>query len=215
MDYTLSGLRNRVLDDKLDDIEFDSDIIDNYINDTQRDIFNRSELSFQEEIFSGKIPTGYTIFKFPANVALPLSQVITSPDGSQKDMKSSYTDFRTFNSLYPTPANNDAGDINCWTLFGGNILMARPTDKDYDMTIFYIKKPTKLENDADVPEIPEEFSELLILGAYMRALKRNEDWEEADNIEAEYEKQLLLLASRYSGRQQNGPIKMKNRQIRG
>lgn len=51
MDYNLVGLRQRVRIDKLDDEEFDSGVIDNFINDTQRDIFNEYELPFQEKIF--------------------------------------------------------------------------------------------------------------------------------------------------------------------
>ena len=83
MEYNLAGLRNRVLVDRLDDDEFDPDVIDNFINDTQRDIFNQYELPFMEKIFSGSIPTGSTMFTLPEDLALIQSQVITGPDGKQ------------------------------------------------------------------------------------------------------------------------------------
>ena len=57
MDYTLQALIQRVRIDKLDDDEFDTGIITRFINDTQRDIFNNYELSFQEKIFAGTLPS--------------------------------------------------------------------------------------------------------------------------------------------------------------
>lgn len=214
MDYNLAGIRNRVLIDKLDDDEFDPGIVDRFINDTQRDIFNQFELSFQEKIFSGPIPTGAVMFQLPSDVATVQSQVITSPDGKQKDLKSSYLDFRSFNQAYPTPSNNTAGPIGAWTLYGKNMLTSAPTDQSYVMTMFYIKKPTVLEEDADIPEIPEEFSELLVLGAYIRILERNEDFDQAAYVKSSYNNLLDLLVTRYGFRQSNGPIKMKNKQLR-
>ncbi len=214
MEYNLAGIRQRVLIDKLDDEEFDPGIVDRFINDTQRDIFNEYELTFQEKIFSGTIPSGSTMFQIPGDVAEILSQVVTSPtDGSQKDLKDSYLAFREFNRLYPVPLNNQPGQISRWTLFGKNMIVSSPTDKPYTMTIFYITKPDVLTENSDVPQIPEEFSELLVLGAFMRVQKRNEDYDQAAITEGEYKNQLNLLVSRYGFRKSDGPIKMRNQQI--
>ena len=69
-------------------------------------------------------------------------------------------------------------------LYGGNIMLSAPTDKDYTMTMFYIKKPKTLVDNTDVPELPEEFEELLVLGAYKRILDRNEDFDLGASVEA-------------------------------
>ena len=37
---TLADLRKRVMIDKLDDEDYEPEIIDNFLNDAQRDIFN-------------------------------------------------------------------------------------------------------------------------------------------------------------------------------
>lgn len=215
MDYNLAGIRNRVLIDKLDDEEFDGGIVDRFINDTQRDIFNQYELSFQEKIFSGAIPTNSVMFQMPSDVAEILSQTITAPDGSARSLKHSYTDFRSFNEMYPVPANGTPGPIGTWTLFARNMLTSAPTDQAYTMNLFYIKTPDLLQDDNDVPEIPEEFSELLILGAYIRVLKRNEDFDQADYVlKNDYNPMLNMLVSRYGFRKSDGPIKMKNKQVR-
>lgn len=210
MDYTLASLRHRVLVDKLDDDEFDSQIVDNFINDTQRDIFTQYELPFQEKIFSGTIPAGSTMFKMPNDVSLVQSHsVVGVPGFANGRMR-----FKDFFAQYPDAVNAPAQPISAWTLYGGNMLTSAPTDKDYTMMLFYIKSPTTLRADTDVPEIPEEFAELLVLGAFLRIQKRNEDFDLAQYTEADYARKLGELVDRY-GMRTTGPIKMKNQQIRG
>lgn len=211
MEYNLAGIRKRVVVDKLDDEEFDPDIVDNFINDTQRNIFNQYELSFQEKIFSGTVPAGVTMFKFPDDVALVQSQVITAPDGTQKNLKNTYIPFREFNTKFPTQ-DGTPGAVGYWTSFAGNMILSTPTDQEYTMNIFYISKPKTLTQNSDVPQIPEEFAELLVLGAYMRILSRNEDTDLKTGVEAEYNQLLNMLVNRYGFRQADGPIKMKNQQ---
>ena len=55
---TLADLRKRVMIDKLDDEDYEPEIIDNFLNDAQRDIFNQFELPFMEKIFIGDVPAG-------------------------------------------------------------------------------------------------------------------------------------------------------------
>lgn len=210
MEYNLAGIRRRVLIDKLDDDEFDPQVVDNFINDTQRDIFNQYELPFQEKIFQGTIPAGSTMFKMPSDVAQVQSfSVLGVPRFSERQI-----DFRSFFSKHNDVANAPASSILDWTLYAGNILTSAPTDQPYTMTLFYIRKPQTLKQDNDVPEIPEEFSELLVLGAFMRVQRRNEDFDLARETYAEYREKLDLLVQRYGVRSTSGPIIMKNQQIR-
>lgn len=213
MEYNLAGIRNRVLVDKLDDDEFDAQVIDNFINDTQRDIFNSYELPFMEKIFSGSVPTGSTIFAMPSDVATVQSQVVTSPDGEQRDIGKGYLPFRKFNELFPTPESNTPSSIGYWTRYGNNILTSCPTDQDYTLTLFYVKKPKLMTEGTHVPEVPEEFYEALVLGAFMRVQKRNEDFDLARETEREYTRAILQLVERYGYRMADGPIKMQNSQI--
>ena len=80
--------------------------------------------------------------------------------------------------------------------------------------MYYIKRPVKLTQDSDVPELPEEFEELLVLGAFRRILERNEDYDLAASVEAQYQSKLVQLVNRYGFRDADGPIIMKNRQRR-
>ena len=213
MDYNLASLRNRVVLDKLDDEEFDPGIVDRFINDTQRDIFNQYELSFQEKIFAGTVTQGTTMLLLPSDAATVQSFVVTSPDGKQHNMIDQYLPFREFNTHYPTPSLNEQAAIGNWTLYANNIIFSAPTDNTYTLTTYYIRKPVVLVGDGDIPEIPEEFSELLVLGAYIRILERNEDFDQADYVRGQYNTLLDLLVNRYGYRKSTGAIKMKNRQV--
>lgn len=209
MAYDLAGLRERVLNDKLDDEDFDPDMVDRFINDAQRDIFNQFELPFQEKIFQGTIPGGSTIFQLPADLASIQSQSMAGVRNFSR-MK---TTFRNLFDAFPDISNNTPSAPSYWAQYAGNILLSAPTDADYTLTVYYIKKPITLEDDTDIPEVPYEFEELLVLGAYIRVLKRNEDYDLAKEEEREYQRIMTQLVSRYGFRASDGPIKMNNRQI--
>lgn len=209
MEYKLSSIRNQVLDDKLDDTSFDAAVVDRFINATQRDIFNTYQLPFMEKVFSGSLPAGNRIFVFPGDFQVLQSAAITDPAGSQQDILHLYIPYKEFNVRYPTPANNEPGRISAWTLYAGKIYTSCPVDQAYKLDIFYIKKPDLLDNDEAVPEIPEEFQEVLVLGAYKRILQRNEDFDLAGVVGNEYNDQLDKLVSRYGFRIAGQPIVMK------
>lgn len=208
MDYNLAGLRQRVRIDKLDDEEFESSVIDNFINDTQRDIFNQFELPFQEKIFHGTIPAGATMFELPSDLAQAQYFTMAGVPG----FNSTQMRWREFFNTYPDVANSAAGAPSSWALYAGNVVFNQPTDQEYTFTVFYIRKPQKLTQDSSVPEIPEEFEELLVLGAYIRVLKRNEDFDQAAFVQVEYDRLLDLLVSRYGFRVSDGAVKMKSGQ---
>lgn len=210
MAYNLARTRSRVLNDKLDDDEFDGQIVDNFINDTQRDIYNQFELPFQEKIFQGTIPAGSTMLALPDDLALLQSQTLSGVQNfSARKMA-----WRDFFRLYPDNAAAEPGEPEAWTLYAGNIIFSRPMPEDHSLTSFYIKKPITLEDDSDVPDIPYEFEELLVLGAFRRVLDRNEDYDLSGIVETQYQAQLALLVNRYGFREADGPIKIKNKQTR-
>ena len=213
MDYTLQAIVRRVQVDKLDDDEFDTGIITRFINDTQRDIFNNFELSFQEKIFAGSLPSTATMFQMPDDLALLQRAVLTNGTDIQ-DITKKYMPWRSFLDNYPDPSSNEPGQVTNWTSYAGNIILNCPQENDQTLTMYYIKKPVLLTQPNDVPEVPEEFAELLVLGAYIRCLKFNEDNDQAAFHEGEYNKMLDLLVARYGGRVSPGSIKMANQQIR-
>lgn len=212
MEYNLQSIRNQVINDKLDDPSFEVPVVDAFINATQRWIFNQFELPFTENTFSGVIASGQSVFEFPDDVQVPQQLVITT-DGSQKDISDNYMLFRDFFKAFPTPDRNEPDTPRYWTSHAGRLYFSQPTDKAYQLDTLYIKKPKILKDDADVPEVPEEFQEILVLGAWKRILERNEDWDMAALIDGQIDSQISMLDNRYGFRIQHGAIKMKNRQI--
>ena len=210
MDYTLQAIVRRVQTDKLDDDEFDTGIIGNFVNDTQRDIFNQFELPFQEKIFAGTVPSTSFMFNVPTDLALLQHATLAGTPG----FFGTRMPWRKFFEMYPDSANETPGKPTAWTLYAGNIVFDKPLDEDMTLTMFYIKKPVLLTTPTAVPEIPEEFAELLVLGAYIRCLKFNEDNDQAVYHEGEYNKMLDLLVTRYGGRLSPGAVKMGNQQIK-
>ena len=216
MAYTLADIRDRVQTDKLDDTGFDPDIIDGFINDTQRLIFNTYELGFQEKIFAGTMSAGGYIYTFPSDYQQAQSMVIAGANNFKKDLTECYVDFRDFNAMYPTPQFNDEGAPSVWTIYEGKIFFDRPTDQDYNLSLFYLKTPDELDADADVPEIPEEFQEVLVLGAYYRCLGRNEDFDQAAYVKNnEYQPQVDLMVARLGKKQTGNPTTMRLPRVGG
>ena len=213
MDYTLQAIVQRVQVDKLDDDEFDTGVITRFVNDTQRDIFNQFELSFQEKIFAGTLPATSTMFNVPDDLALLQRAILTNGTNIQ-DITSKYMPWREFLNTYPSPSSNTAGDVTNWTSYAGNIILNCPQEDEQTLTMYYIRKPITLTVGTQVPEIPYEFEELLVVGTYIRCLKFNEDFDQAAYVETEYNKMLDLLVTRYGGRLSPGSIKMANQQIK-
>jgi len=150
------------------------------------------------------------MFQSPTDLAQLQSQTMVDVPGfSNYKMK-----WRDFFQTYPDNVNSTPGAPSSWTLYANNFIFDKPTDKDYVFTMFYIRKAKLLEGDTDVPEVPEDFAELLVLGAYIRVLKRNEDFDQAAFVQTDYDRLLDLLVARYGFREADGAIKMKNQQIR-
>jgi hypothetical protein len=206
MAYDLATVRNRVLDDKLDDTSYDPEIVDRFINDTQRAIFNLYELPFMEKVFSGLLPAGESIFEFPLDYQLAQMLILVDSNSASVDLTHQFIPFDEFFRAFPDPESTDAGRPSVWTSHGNKIYLNRPTDDSYTLKLFYIKAPDLLDDDNDVPEIPESFSEVLVLGAYYRILERNEDFDQAAFIKnGDYLDELEKMVARLGKRQVGKP----------
>lgn len=208
MAYTLASIRNRVLDDKLDDTEFDPEIVDRFINDTQRSLFNTYELPFMEKTFTGVMIAGEHIFELPVDYQVENALILTTAD-KVRDLTRHYVDFRDFIMSYPNVEALEAAPPSIWTSYGNKIYFSRPLDEEHQVQLWYLKKPILLSADGDVPELPEEFEELLVLGAYIRVLERNEDLDLALYYKnGDYQDELDKLESRLGRRQTGTPTTM-------
>lgn len=75
-------------------------------------------------------------------------------------------------------------------LFGDQIgLLPIPTGTG-TAKIWYIKRLADLENDTDIPEIPDKYHRLLAVGAAVEALRKDYYYPESDRLERDYYRSL-------------------------
>lgn len=76
------------------------------------------------------------------------------------------------------PSMDDAGTATHWYL-DGNSLRVYPLDTTSSLSVRYLKVPTDLSADASSPDMPARFHDLIVDGAVYRALKDDDEYENA------------------------------------
>jgi len=69
------------------------------------------------------------------------------------------------------------------------------------ITVRYIKAPTELSSDADVPGIPHRYKEVIVLGAVIRAYMDNDDWQQVAAARQEWDRQVSVMKDSYFKRE--------------
>lgn len=215
MSYNLGELVSRT-QDKLDDADYPTAIIKDFVNDTQQEIFNGYRLPFNETTFSGTVASGDYQLNFVSS-ATDYQRVvglrITSPTASEMNLSNYYIPYRRFRQSYPDPTSSTATTPNYWSTYGFVIYFTAPTDQAYVMDMDYLKEATIIDDDADVPELPASWQEVLVLGAYIRCLERNDDHDIAEyhrSKQGGYLDQVQTLANRYNPAQETSTVIMAN-----
>lgn len=205
--YQLSTVRTR-LNQKLDDTAFDTATANQFINDAQREILNSRRWVFMEREGSVTTTSGSTsLTSVPTTMQAPISMRVYSPTGNAIILP--YVEYEDFDVELPNPTVAGSTAPSAWYVFDLVPYVYPTANGTYTLKLKYIKKPTELSNDTDVPEIPEEFSELLVLAAYKRALEFNdEDLTKVSKIEMEIEKHMSKMDDRYK-RQKGTPHIMR------
>ena len=220
MPFTLATVRQTVKD-RLDDDDANDSVINKFINDTQREIFNTYVLPFNQSTFSGTLTVGEHAFDLTATAASYqriISLRLTDPDGSEKDLTEDFMEYREFRKNHPDPARNDNNIPSTWTTWANKIYFSTPVDQEYTMDLDFIRSAVTLEDDEEVPELPEAFQEILVLGALVRYFERNDDNDIAQYHKGKsggYDDQITMLINRYNPAQVGKTTTMKNSYRRG
>lgn len=213
MTYNLGSVRQRV-QQKLDDVAFDTATLNQFINDGQRDIFNSRRFTFMERqgtvttIASSEVlTTGLT------DVQIPLSLRLYTPLGNANLL--TYIEYEDFDEWLANENLVGKTTPSYWRIFNNTILLFPIPDAVYTLKIRYIKTPIELTTDLQVPEIPEEFSEVLVLAAFRRAQEFNDDNDQAQITQQQIDIQTTTMVERYQ-RQAGTPhiMKLPNRSRR-
>lgn len=206
MAYNLGTVRTRV-EQKLDDESFGTTKLNQFINDGQRDILNTRRFTFMEtEGTPTTTASSSTLSNYPTDVQTPLSLRIVSPINYATLL--TYVEYEDFDESIPNQALAGDNIPQYWRIFNGSIEVYPTADDTYTLKLKYIKNPTELVDDSDVPEIPESFGEILVLAAYKRALEHNDDYDQAQLIQQQIDVQIDTMDERYK-RQKGVPHIMR------
>lgn len=212
MAYQLSDLVTRV-QSRLRDTGFSSTIIKTYINDTQRDVFNEYRLPFMETTQDYTLAAGETDITngsgLPSDFVQAIDLTLTS-SGLESVIR--FKDFREIDETYPDPEDTTVNPSNVpmYAYKYGEEIHVYPAPNDaYTVRLRYVKKPTALSSDSDVPEIPSEFEELLVAGATYRCMQDKDNYDKAAVHENKYMELLQKLVARYSQTQTGSPTIMR------
>jgi hypothetical protein len=181
MSYLTSDLITRA-QRKLDDDSFDTSILIDFANDTEREVFNKYRINIMEHQYDSivtiagsrdisaslpTIPPPQTYISL--RVILPIQYSRLLP----------YIDYEDADKFYPNYQLLGQGPPIAWFIFDGVPSLLNPADKVYTISAKYTINPNKLLTVGDTPNIPEEFSEITVLGMYARAMEFNDQYAEA------------------------------------
>lgn len=211
MAYNLASVRANVRD-RLDDEDFEQTYLDRAINYAQWEITNKHHLSIMEASTNLSVISNDIDTPVPTDYHKALYLRITSPANNRVDITDMYMDYGDFVTQYIDPSVNEQGMPYRWSEYGRRFKYAQPADQAYTLKLDYLRKSPMLDDDADVPDIPEEFQELLELGAYMRIAKREDDYDVKRQEEVDYARLLTDFIHVY-GRKQ-GPRGIRKMRVR-
>lgn len=200
--YNLSGLINRIKV-RLDDEEYSDDTITQFLNDALFDALGEAHYQFLERTYVATTQA-------PGVVPLPRGYqtaiTMTAKIGNNV-WPFRYMDYKEFLNM---DRENGAKNYR-FTVFGGKLLYNVPDvsaeidedgdDKFYELILYYLAKPLPLSQPTDVPVIPYEFGEVLVMGALARAERLRDNFDYAAIYENKYDELVTNMKLRYCPRQ--------------
>ena len=195
MAYNLGTVRGRI-QQKLDDTNFETAKLNQFINDGQRDILNSRRFVFMEREADVTTTSGSQLLSgLPTNMQTPLSLRVYSPTGYA--LMLTYMEYEDLDTSIPNVNLVGRTVPQAWYVFNLAPLVYPIADNTYTLKLKYIKAPDELASDSDVPEVPEAFSELIVLAGYKRALEHNDDFDQAQVVQIQIENHMNKLDDRY------------------
>lgn len=195
MAYNRGTIRTRI-QQKLDDTAFDTSTLNQFIDDGQRDILNSRRFVFMErEADVTTTASANTLTGVPTDLQVPLSLRVYTPIGYASALP--YMEYEDVDLAFPNPTLSGNTPPSAWYIFNQIPYIYPSADNTYTLKLKYIKDPTELTTDASVPEVPEAFGELLVLAGYKRALEFNDDYDQAQIIQAQIDELMDKMDERY------------------
>jgi len=216
MAYTVGDLTTRV-QQRIRDTGYSSTEIIGYLNDAQNDIFNEYRLPFVQSIQPYTLVAGES--DITNGVGLPTDYVqavdITLTSGGTQSVLP-YVDVTTIDNFYPNPEDSvlhPPGIPIYWYFYEETIRVFPAPVTGLTVSLRYYKKPTELSADGDIPQVPSEFAEALILGAAYRVLQVKDNYDQAAILQNKFDEILQKLVVKYSQPQVGTAMRMRINRI--
>jgi hypothetical protein len=212
MSFTAGDITTRV-QQRIRDTGYSSTEIKSYINDAQNDIFNEYRLPFMQATQPYTLTVGVSDITngsgLPTDYVQALNLTLTT---SGRETVLPYRNVTEIDELYPDPddttINPKAAPI-AWYYYADTIKVYPAPDAAYTLSLQYYKKPTLLSSDADIPEVPSEFEEALVVGAAYRVLQVKDNYDQAAILQNKFDEILQKLVVKYSQAQVGTPTRMR------
>ena len=202
MSYTTGSIVTRV-QQRIRDTGYSSTEIKSYINDTLNDIYNEYRIRFMEDTQDYTLVVGTADITngagLPTNYVQALDILINIGTGTKLNYIEAKDIMDTTASGVPT----------CWYIYENTIKVFPVPTTTYTVTLRYYKKPTELDADAGVPELPSEFQEVLVVGAAYRVMQVKDNYDQAAILQNKYDELLQKLVVKYSQSQVATPTRMR------
>lgn len=193
MSYQLSTIRSRI-QDKLDNSSFSTSILTQFINDGLRDVVIQAkpkqyqgETTYTTTASANILTTSATDVLVPTNMRIftPINYAMVLP----------YMEYADVDLYYPNVGLLGTGPPIAWSAYADVPFVVNNSDQVYTLKSKYLKVPTELVNDSDVPLLPVTFSEILVLAGYKRALEHDDDFDQAQVIQQQIDSKIMDMTS--------------------
>ena len=202
--YNLGGLINR-MKARLKDAEYDETDIIQFLNDAYFEILGDAEYQFLEKVY-----VATTQQAGPLLLPRDFQQTILLTADNEKGL---YTlDYISKDDFFAQEREASTKNYK-YTIFGNNLFYCVPNISDdevdgeeqfYTLKLYYLAKPVALAVNTDVPVIPAEFGEALLLGALCRAEQCRDNFDYAQIYENKKNELVINMKARYCPRNQRG-----------
>ncbi len=194
----------------LGDTSADADKITQALNWTVNDLFTSNRLRLAEASDDLFAATGEYEMDLPDDIdkIIPEGFYVVTPQVARMDsIKMNYEELMQEFPGYKTYPN---GQLRHWAIYGATIRFSNPLDADYAFTLDYLRNPVDVVNDTDVLEIPDKYSELILLSTKARYLEMDEEYDDAIDVRTNIEPlRLNFIRNEGRGQAQTGGYVMR------
>jgi hypothetical protein len=185
---------------RLKDPEFSDEEIKGFINDAQFEVLGESPYEFLEKIDTFSVQDH-------GELDLPRDYQITRRLLTTKDHMGHTIDYIGPREFF----DGDKTKTYKYTIYGNKLFYRLPRDEgkccEHKIMHMYLAAPKEMTEDKDKPIIPNEYSEILVIGALFRAEQTRDNYDFDAIQERRYEQLVENMKMRFGTRQLDGGAK--------